>query len=949
MSLFNSSYFAKTGPKRPIEGQGVGKNKRNNTHQGPPTPTRRQPPHKNRAERDARRNIPQYPKEQKPVGETKNPSASVDEFFERERAYFRRPIDLDALRNAMVEFGLVIVPDEQKADARSSLIYALDNDYLQSVLMTHSYLFRLAIVASQYAYEDICVREELDCDRNMYRQFMDECLARPLEAKWGVEIPSYEYGELESHPVVQDVRRVFESIHTAELTQMRKAFYSGVAEVRGPGESKHVMSDEEKKAMDDYIQDVNTYYEQHCFENSQARFASTGPRATTVFTNADDNTYHRWVHTFVAQYAHIIAKTWLQWEPRLNTVGVSPFESPVDNDARSFGLNLAANEVSVIQLNDVGATFLNVEPRHLERFTDRLGNVAYENLDEMIIRSEIKKDKAFTILKTSIDYINKHKQKLTDLIMSKGAVRPSRILPEENIFYEQFMYHLNTVNSIIGRFDIVRGLGITHTFYALLQRRWVGAMAGGLTVAGVLAFFSRLDDLLLLSGENITWEQMASAMLNDEIKIGSYDSINLALTSIRKHWTYLADSVFLGLEMMCMKKIVAHMHRKTRGLATGLTDDALIQYYHDEEHNWCKNTIYFNGREQDGKKYSVVNNLEINEAKRGLGKLRQIALPVASIITKEDNNYIVIDRMGASKRYGVITWNESLRAIEYPIPSQALIMNKYGLVSQMNVRFSDKWTNIAGGSWVQRVGMWAASLGPALTTTAMGLAYFAGISSLTPIFVVGGIASAATAWTAWNTPASVSDDASVGDARAFVLLEQNVGDQVWEHVVWDVVTGKIYTSDTSRQVVERLRKRQEEYQRAVDNASGNSNLQMLRSELINIHREIYIINDQIMERRHLIEEAKQESPYVGATLGTQPTQQEVQAAAIEQLENSRKYFMDRLRIIKQQISQDELPNTFIDFIPQFSASGDKLFVGGDEYILNEQSSHKIYVHIKNNV
>ena len=231
MSLFNSNYFADTGPPKPIV------KKRRKGIQGGRSQKRRLDWNKRMKEaktlvelenislempEDVRQRSKTYRQEKKRLNNARRsadapaaaqaeaktrasdgfqlPIDDVDVFLEKERAYFNQSIDLNALKDTMMGFARVFSNDEE----HSFLDAHLSKDVIQSMLMTYSFVFRCGIAASKYAYEDMCHRKGVPYDEAMIDTIISKCQELPLEHRWGVERQNY--GNLYDHVIVKHVK-----------------------------------------------------------------------------------------------------------------------------------------------------------------------------------------------------------------------------------------------------------------------------------------------------------------------------------------------------------------------------------------------------------------------------------------------------------------------------------------------------------------------------------------------------------------------------------------------------------------------------------------------------------------------------------------------------------------------------------------------------------------------
>lgn len=752
------------------------------------------------------------------------PIDDVDVFLEKERAYFNQPIDLNALKEAVI--NLVCIAPEN-ADRREFLQEHLPTERLQSMLMSYSFRFRLGIVASKHAYRDMCHRSGTACDDKGIDAFIEECLALPLEAKWGVKSPRYR--DLESHPLVRKAQEIFESIHTVSLSHVQHACEDtirGIEERHQMEESKRrARVEENEKRVRSYAKHVQAFEQRSdMFATTAGRFDSTGPRVQTIYTDEDECSGMR----SLMRIAFIIAK---MFGSRTNTLEtLAPEDGP--DGARLHNVNLAA--VSTLHASDMHPGTFGPEAvaKHAAFWRTVEGDLNYTAGEEMGNVGA----QSSTIGQIFVRYANYIKERGPNFMEEMAQVnrggrnyRPSETTRNG---YRDMLNVINGVAAITGGAVISRValfVGLISTI-ASLQNTGFNIVIKFITplLGCFIHYTGALDETLLVPLlEHVEPGEMFNILF--------YRQLNLDYQHV---WGFIRNAMSMsgwggtvvdglrtiayGIEIQQIDRVIKHFCTRPRGIATvvdgtknlfgQITPEnitSIIQCYH-EGAEWHMSKIFTHTgtpTTPDDTGQPVYENsflnTDIKAVKKLLASKYQITFPIAEIVSHDGRNHIVIDRYMESGKYGILT-NVSATAA-----NKMALLDRQNQLSSKDISWVDEMKNM--GAW--------STFGASAALT--GLAVAAGY--IAPMAVPAGYAASALGaagvqaavsglvglglknW--FNASTEVPTSSDMGDLHAFVLLFESSN----RRIVWDVVTGEIIDSEVIQAEYAAEQERKQQY------------------------------------------------------------------------------------------------------------------------------------------
>ena len=824
MSLFNSNYFADTGPPKPIV------KKRRKGIQGGRSQKRRLDWNKRMKEaktlvelenislempEDVRQRSKTYRQEKKRLNNARRsadapaaaqaeaktrasdgfqlPIDDVDVFLEKERAYFNQSIDLNALKDTMMGFARVFSNDEE----HSFLDAHLSKDVIQSMLMTYSFVFRCGIAASKYAYEDMCHRKGVPYDEAMIDTIISKCQELPLEHRWGVERQNY--GNLYDHVIVKHVKDIFQSVHTVHLSFAEKLYNEKVKEVE-TRESIREIYTAMKKDVHTYTKIVQHAPEPTGMKSASARFDATGPRAHTVY-DANDDLQRR----AAVRVAFLIAQTAFGYFfPR--------------GQVTSVDAGLRTDQNAVLP----GRYFLaSVESYHAGESSTWLfptnhtgqGQSAWATSEDLSALSNLTRNVNTTASNAFMSSYGSSERHISNMFsnfherfsrirenvvqMSRAARDVNNIerIGEENerlwrdasIYLDQMHQIMASVNParlliIYVTLDMIRRQ--VNTYGRNWGNRYVGNIAGAaLTIISAIVhqaitqFDNRLDNLLMAASDHGSLHDL----VQNNIRLTFRELFGMLSPFSVPGRTILFRMGAGMAQLTTLTTVINRVNQRPRGIIAAIANNGLVQFWSGDNENWNKNDISFRNGVQSESDTTRVNG-GLSNVKNQLSQLRQITLPIGEVVKHENANAIVVDRFGESGTYGV------------PGSTTTTVPNKAAVVStitnigyrEININLFDRTMNLNIPWYMQVFGSTIVGGASALLTL-IEPSYSAGVSAIT-----AGVIYGVTSWFD-RTPLN---DADMGDTHAFVLLKSAPN---W--ALWDIVTGQIYKeSDSERQV-----------------------------------------------------------------------------------------------------------------------------------------------------
>ena len=818
MSLFNSNYFADTGPPKPSV------NKRRHSTQGGRNKKRRADWNKRMKDattlveleniflempQDVRQRSKIYRQEKKRLDNARRSAAApaaaqaeaktrasdgfqlpiddVDVFLEKERAYFNQPIDLNALKDTMMGFARVFSNDEE----RSFLDAHLSKDVIQSMLMTYSFVFRCGIAASKYAYEDMCHRKGVPYDEAMIDTIISKCQELPLEHRWGVERQNY--GNLYDHDIVKHVKDIFQSVHTVHLSFAEKLYNEKVKEVE-TREAIREMYTAMKKDIHTYTKMVQHAPEPTGMKSASARFDATGPRAHTVYDANDD-----FQRRAAVRFAFLIGQTVFGYcypHGQVTSVaaGLRTDQNAVLPDryflASVESYHAGESSTWLFRTNHTGqgqsAYATSQDLSALSNLTRNVNTTASNAFMSSYGSSERHISNMFSNFHERFSRIRENVVQMSRAARDVNNIE--RIGEENERLWRDASIYLNQMHQIMASVNPARLLIIYATLDLIRhygrnldnRLRYAGAaltIISAIVHQAITQFDNRLDNLLMAASDHGSLHDL----VQNNIRLTFRELFGMLSPFSVPGRTILTRMGTGMVQLYTLNTVINRVNQRPRGIIAAISNVGLVQFWSGDNENWHKNDIRFR---DDGQSESFTTRVNggLSNVKNQLSQLRQITLPIGEVVKHENANAIVVDRFGESGVYGV------------PGNTTTTVPNKAAVVStitnigyrEIDINLFDRTMNLNIQWYMQVFGSVVVGGASALLTPS-----YSAVVSVFTAGVVYGVSS-------WfdRTPLN---DADMGDTHAFVLLKPEPN---W--ALWDIVTGQIYRKSDRERPVARM-------------------------------------------------------------------------------------------------------------------------------------------------
>lgn len=840
MSLFNASYFDPTGPpKRRAE------SKQTNTAGESKQPKR---PRTDKA-RKKHRHV-------KSIGKPRfefnlqDPN-SLLAFLNKERELLLTPVEFEPFRDAMYTF----IEKYNDSEGASKVRDYLTDERIRSALELYTDRFRLALVGAKH----LAIYHAPDREAAI-TNMVNACLQIPYERCWGIEARDYDFSELENHRYVQLLKEALDHPFSADyddIPDLFRLFYNaskqdiplfGASESTGEGESKNAPLVHESGMLDpNVVQQVNDeplpvpdidfstgamaykravediLNERGEFQQTSARFKSTGPRVQNLLDNTDDF-WTWWIST-----AYHLGELLLIPSDSLETV------AHITTDAASY------QQKQDIIIKNIENTTLT---EHLE--PDGFATILFNS---NVTKDNVQNAEAARILKDTYGRAMSHVISAADQARTTSGVDQYNIydntvknwdsvkqafLEEHRQWRASGQTHNVTTQNAVAAIKDVRVVLSTLKKYAQItsaQRIFFFGSIVGIIAELLTSFRPQLRDIYKtlanvigvgLSSAIMKWRNLLPTQIF--VPSGGFGNIwntfsrffNAPILSAelvvfmgyQLAWFPLI-ATFLkvqGLVVLCKRvstrpRGLPVMVKYTQSGAQGgeavwkrccrwcrseFPIEHVVQCYEEKVNDtsmWYRNIIKCNN-ETDPANTEPLG--DIKQAKEEIKKYSQITLPVASYIKRNGNIQMVIDRHGASGTYGPTTTSNMDK-------SCSVIDNFGGHAKFAPSRFDFKFKT----GWSQTGAIFGMG-------AIMGVLGYAASSAMLPWWAASALNATVGFGSFGLTQYFDADPLSDIQGAHFKDVYVALRNQPNNIIVWNLVTGKIYkSSDKAKYIAEK--------------------------------------------------------------------------------------------------------------------------------------------------